>query len=169
MSFMKAIGTKKIKTERLLLRRLVRKDAEALHAQGCLVGDLYDAVRQVNEMLAEYKKPLCYHWVIEHEGRAIGRIRAWDIDPFNDHCQLGYDMSPSYRNRGLMTEAFSAVLEYLLYEVDCHRVYCSVRCDNLASARVLEKCGMTCEGVLRGHYKGRNGYDDVKIYGIIKR
>ncbi len=165
---MKSIGTKEIQTERLLLRRMAARDIPVLHALGCLVGSAEEVQKRGEAMLADYQKPLCFHWVIEYEGRAVGRIRAWEVDPFNDHCQLGYDVAADCRNRGIMTEALHAVLRFLLIDADCHRVFCQVRAGNAPSIRVCEHCGMTYEGRLREHYKCSEGFDDVLVYALLQ-
>lgn len=165
---MKNIGTVQIETERLVLRRLKMADADSLWALGSLVGTPDEVRKMVSDMMVEYERPFCFHWAISYENRAIGRIRAWEVDPFNSRCQLGYDIALEYRDRGLMTEALCAVLQYLFDEADFHRVYCQIRSGNLASVRVCEKCGLAFEGTMKGHYKGREGYEDVRLYGIVR-
>ncbi len=48
-----------------------------------------------------------------------------------------------------MTEAARAVVEWALAEREIYRVWAVVDLENPASQRVLEKVGMTREGVLR--------------------
>ncbi len=164
---MKPIGTGEILTPRLRLRRLCAADIAALRACGSLAGSEEEASARMRRFLAEYRKPFTLHWVIECEGKAVGRVRAWDVDPFNGNCQLGYDIAPACRGQGLMTEAVRAVIAFLFERAEVHRVYCHVRTENIASARVCEKAGMAHEGTLRAHYKNGNKFDDVHIYGIV--
>jgi len=108
--------------------------------------------------------------VITLNGAVIGRVKAWDVAPYNGYLQLGYDIGAEYRNQGYMTEAVQAVVRYMLKEADANRVFCSVREGNIASRRVCEKVGMTHEGTLRQHYARQDGgYDDVRIYGMIRQ
>lgn len=121
------------------------------------------------EMASEATKPFGFHWVLEMDGVAVGRIKGWEVSPFNGFVQLGYDIAPSLRNHGLMTEAVGAVVRFLLMEAEANRIYCSIREDNAASRRVCEKNGFRHEGVMRQHYARKDGgYDDVYIYGIIR-
>lgn len=166
---MKPIGTNSITTPRLLLRAPQLSDAEELRQAGALAMSAEEAKKSVTAMLEELKHPFCFHWVITLEGHAIGRVKGWDVSPYNGYLQLGYDVGPAYRNQGYMTEAVQAVIRYMLTEAEANRVYCSVREGNTASRRVCEKCGMQREGVLRQHYARQDGgYDDVLIYGIVK-
>lgn len=167
---MKPIGSKPIRTQRLLLRAPEHEDAAALVQIRSLTMTLPEAEKAVANMVAECKMPFCYHWVITLDGAIIGRIKAWDVAPYNGYLQLGYDIGADYRNQGYMTEAVRAVVRYMMTEADANRVYCSVRSGNTASRRVCEKAGMTHEGTLRQHYARQDGgYDDVCIYGVIRQ
>lgn len=166
---MKPIGTQTIRTPRLVLRAPEIKDAEALVRIKSLAMPVEGGRKAVASMVEERKHPFNFHWVITMDNVVIGRVKAWEVSPYNGYVQLGYDVGPDYRNRGYMTEAISAVIRYMLTEADANRVYCSVRESNLASRRVCERVGMTHEGTLRQHYARQDGgYDDVRIYGMIK-
>lgn len=166
---MKGIGTKPIRTQRLVLRAPQMADAEPLVSIRSLAMPLADARRTVAAMMAESAKPFCFHWVITAGEQVVGRIKGWEVSPYNGYVQLGYDIGAEFRCRGYMTEAVQAVIRYLLTEADAHRVYCSVREGNMASRRVCEKSGMHHEGTLRQHYARQDGgYDDVRIYGILR-
>ena len=166
---MKPIGTRQITTPRLILRAPQLSDAEALVQAGSLAMSIAEAKKSVAAMVDEQKHPFAFHWVITLAGQPIGRVKGWEVSPYNGYIQLGYDVGPTYRNQGYMSEAVAAVIRYLLVEAEANRVYCSVRESNLPSRRVCEKCGMQHEGVMRQHYAQQDGgYDDVHIYGIVR-
>lgn len=166
---MKPVGSKIIHTPRLTLRPPQMEDAEALVHIKSLPMSVAEAQKAVAGMVEELHKPFTFHWVITLEGSVIGRVKAWDVNPYNCYLQLGYDVGPEYRGRGYMTEAVQAVIRFMLTQAQANRVFCSVRAGNTASRRVCEKAGMTHEGTLRQHYARQDGgYDDVCIYGIIK-
>lgn len=166
---MKPVGTKVIKTERLILRPPQMKDAEPLVRIRSLPMSLEEAQKAVASMVEEQRKPFAFHWVITLDCAVIGRIKAWDVNPYNGYLQWGYDIGPEYRGNGYMSEAVQAVNRFMLTEAEANRVFCSVREGNAASRRVCEKAGMTLEGIMRQHYARQDGgYDDVCIYGIIR-
>ena len=166
---MKPTGTRIIRTPRLLLRPPQHGDAEALVRIRSLAMPLADAKKAVAAMVQEAAKPFAFHWVITMEGEVVGRIKGWDVNPYNGNLQLGYDIAPDHRGNGLMTEAVTAVLQYLFDSAEANRVWCSVREGNVASQRVCLKCGMQPEGVLRQHYACQHGgYDDVHLFGILR-
>ena len=166
---MKPVGCSIIKTKRLLLRAPCESDAEPLVRIKSLPMPLDEACKSVEKMVEELKRPFTFHWVIMLEGEVIGRVKAWDVNPYNGYLQLGYDMSPAQRGNGYMTEAAHAVIRYMFTQAEANRVFCSVRAGNIASRRVCEKVGMTHEGTLRQHYARQDGgFDDVCIYGIVR-
>ena len=165
---MKAIGTTNLNTPRLILRKIKKEDAESLFSVGILGENLEDATNIINNMIQYNDDPMTFHWALEYEGIAIGRIKGWEVDPHNNFVQLGYDIGVPYRGKGLMTEAVKAVSEYLLKECEFNRVYCMVRESNLASNRACEKAGMKHEGFLRNHWiQGDGSYTNVHYWGML--
>lgn len=75
-----------------------------------------------------------------------------------------------YWNKGIMTEAAKAVIDYLFAEVGVNRVGISHAVKNPASGKVAQKCGLTYEGTKREYYKTSNGeFLDISEYGILRR
>lgn len=161
-------GTQTIHTQRLVLRQLREQDAAALFENGSLGSTQQEARELVQNIIKYYKDADDYHWGIEYEGRMIGRIAVCEIAPRDRYMQLAYDIGPSYRNTGFMTEALRAIIAFLFRDVGVHRIYGQCRTHNIASARVMQKAGMIHEGRQRKHYIEADGsYSDVDIYGII--
>jgi [ribosomal protein S5]-alanine N-acetyltransferase len=91
-------------------------------------------------------------WAIEHAGNVIGcaglhdirwTLRALRID----RAELGYWIGRPHWGRGLMTEAAAAVTAWAFDTLGLHKV--RVKCfePNIASRRVIEKCGFRFIGV----------------------
>ena len=64
-------------------------------------------------------------------------------------CRLGYWLIPAARRRGYVSSAVGLISRWLLTEADLYRVVAEVHPDNVASIRLLERCGYTLEGTLR--------------------
>ena len=166
---MKPIGSKILSTKNLVLRPPREGDAAELVRIKSLPLPLSEAEKSVAVWVKEQKKPFVFQWIIMKGENVIGRIKAWDVNPYNGYLQLGYDVDPQQRGKGYMTEAVKAVIGYLMKEAQVNRVFFSVRAENIASRRVCEQVGMKLEGRLRQHYARQDGgFDDVLIYGIIK-
>jgi [ribosomal protein S5]-alanine N-acetyltransferase len=64
--------------------------------------------------------------------------------------ELGFGVHADYRNRGYASEAASVLIAWALEQPDVARVIAKCGADNLPSARVLEKIGMTEDGEANG-------------------
>ena len=164
---MNMVGTKELETKRLSLRKLRASDAADLHNICGLGESLEEAQNTVNMMIEYNDDPMNYHWVLEYEGHAVGRVKAWEVNPMDDYAQLGYETGEKYRNMGLMSEAIRAIVKYLLTEAGLNRVYCIVSEANIPSCRVCENAGMIHEGNMRRHFKYDGEYRDARVYGIL--
>ncbi|MCE8022877.1 GNAT family N-acetyltransferase [Billgrantia aerodenitrificans] len=79
----------------------------------------------------------------EHE--PIGML---DARPRGHIVEVGYVLARRYWQRGLMPEALTTLTELCLALPETYRVQATCDVDNLASARLLEKCGFQQEGRL---------------------
>jgi [ribosomal protein S5]-alanine N-acetyltransferase len=70
---------------------------------------------------------------------------------------FGYWLGRRYWGRGIATDAARTLAAYALTSGRLRRLQASVFAPNLASARVLEKAGFTCEARLRDAYVQRDG------------
>ena len=106
---------------------------------------------------------------MEYGGELIGNISVVRISENSEWADLGYCMGHAYWNRGLMTEAAKAVIDFLFEAVGVHRVAISHAVKNPASGRVAQKCGLTFEGTSREFFKTSTGeFLDISYYGIIR-
>jgi RimJ/RimL family protein N-acetyltransferase len=58
-------------------------------------------------------------------------------------------LAAAHWRRGLMTEALTEVIGWAMRQPAIWRIGAVCNVDNRASARVMEKAGMQCEGILR--------------------
>ena len=65
-----------------------------------------------------------------------------DVEVKDGKIEMGYAYLPDYYNRGYATEAFRGAIEFLL-DHGFETVLAGAFSQNLASLRVMEKCGMT--------------------------
>lgn len=67
-----------------------------------------------------------------------------------------------------MTEAFGEVLRFAFQRLGINRVEARCSPENIGSYRVMEKCGMRYEGLLRQHDKPKGKFQDRKLYAILR-
>ena len=81
----------------------------------------------------------------------------------------GYCIGKTWWGRGYATEALQAVIAYAFLELGANRVESIHNVKNPASGRVMEKCGMTLEGVLRQAYRDNSGCCDVAVRALLRQ
>lgn len=99
--------------------------------------------------------------------RVIGGI-SLHINPEHETGELGYLLGKRWWGLGIATEAARAVVEWGFREFSLHKVYARAHVDNRRSWRVMERLGMTREGVLRGHWKMREEHVDLVYYAVFR-
>jgi [ribosomal protein S5]-alanine N-acetyltransferase len=145
-------------TERLVLRRPTMTDVGAVYSYGCdpevtryLIFPTHrspaDAERFLGTCSARWDSGEEFCWLITLQSdEAIGsiacRVRGHAAD-------IGYALARSHWRRGYATEAGEAVVAWAASLGRVYRVWAVCDIDNVVSARVLEKLGMSREGVLR--------------------
>jgi aminoglycoside 6'-N-acetyltransferase len=142
-------------TERLLLRRSRREDAEAISAyrsrpdvrryQGWDRTDA-DAIGAEIELMAR-RAPGDRGWVqltvLERDGGAlVGDVGMSPADGEPGVLKVGYTVDPAFQGRGYATEAVRALIGYAFDVLGADVVRAYADADNLASIRVAEKAGM---------------------------
>ena len=60
------------------------------------------------------------------------------------------------------------MIDYTFDAMDINRIEAQHELDNPASGRVMEKCGMRKEGVLRQRLYNKGKFVDVALYAILK-
>jgi len=80
---------------------------------------------------------------------------------------IGYELNPDYWGNGYATEAARAVVKFGFTQLHLHRIWSWCVADNSGSAHVLEKLGMSREGIQRevDYYKEK--WWDRLLYAIL--
>ena len=142
----------------LRLRRPAPSDAEAIFEYGSdpAVAHFMDwpvctSIDQIRESLRRrgirWESGDEYYWVItlREADRAIGGISCY-VQP--DSAEIGFLLNRRYWGNGYTTEAARAVIGWLLSIPGMREVWATCDVENLASARVLEKAGLSSQGIL---------------------
>lgn len=77
-------------------------------------------------------------------------------------------MAVDYWNQGYTTEAAKACIEFGFDYFKLRKITSRYLSTNLASGRVMEKCGMKREGILREHQRKNDTFHDIVEYGLLK-
>jgi len=121
-------------------------------------------------IVTKYNTPrLVYHLAIElkEPTSVIGWIALSTLAPSTREWSLSFALQQEHWGQGLMTEAVKAAVDYAWTELDAHRLYVEVDPANVASTRVVEKCGFELEGRHRKKQHIRGEWRDVLHYGLL--
>jgi ribosomal-protein-alanine N-acetyltransferase len=144
----------RLETERLTLRPFEPGDAHDFHAvrsdpstfeylTSAPAATLEDTRAQIARLM-EYREEHGFGIaaVVERaSGRVIGDCGLQLLEDGPD-VEVGYKLGRQYRGRGYATEAARAWLEYGFHTLELDRIVAVAWPDNVASWRVMEKCGM---------------------------
>ncbi len=85
-------------------------------------------------------------WIIERkDGSRVGDLCFKGLND-DGSVEIGYGISTKYQGRGYATEAVDAMVTWALRQPEVKRVEAETEPDNIASQRVLEKCGFIPAG-----------------------
>jgi len=168
-----------LETERLLLRDFVLSDWDALNA---FLSD--SAVTRFMHFASwdEGKRRAWLTWLVQGASnphrdadnwamtlRSTGLLIGWLISGKSRHAveagtrECGYALAQRFWGQGYMPEALRAVFTYEFTILGTHRIIAECETENLASARVMQKCGMAYDGTFydadfEGNWANRSRY-----------
>ena len=177
----KDLGTKRLETERLILRRFTLEDAEKMYENWAgdpevtkfLTWPTHESAeisRQIlKEWVAAYDNPEVYQWCIEEKesGEPVGSIGVVSRNEKAQSCEIGYCISRSRWHKGITTEALAEVMRYLFEEVGVLRLESRHDPKNPYSGEVMKKCGMHYEGTRIRADWNNTGICDCALYGMV--
>ncbi len=171
-----------LETERLVLRKMEMRDAPdmyeysrdpqvAKHVLWEAHTSVSDTKAYIRYMLRKYRAGEPSSWCIVEKStdKVVGTIGYMWYQKDNSSAEVGYSLARRCWNRGYMTEALRAVLDYTFRELGFNRVEAQHEIDNGASGAVMRKCGMQKEGTLRSRLYNKGKYVDVDLYAILRK
>ena len=103
-------------------------------------------------------------FAIEYKGEHVGNISlVKGKDVYRKSAEIGYFIGEKSWNKGIATRAVNLITDYGFKHLDINRIQTGVYEHNLASQRVLEKCGFVREGVfLQAVFKQDKFWNEVR-------
>jgi ribosomal-protein-alanine N-acetyltransferase len=171
-----------LETERLLLRKIGVDDADDMFEYGrdpevtkYLMWEPHrtvdDSIEFIRWVMRQYDAGEIAPWGMEikETGKFIGTVGYHEWNVRHGRAEIGYSLARSFWGLGYMTEAVRAVIDFGFGVMGLNRVEANCFIENKGSARVMEKCGMKFEAILRQHLFVKGRYEDVKMYSILRR
>ncbi len=176
-------GTQRLETDRLILRRFEREDAEAMYKNWAsdeavtkyLTWPAHPS-QEISQMVIEdwvneYSNQNYYHWAIvlkDNGTEPIGDIAVVNMKEDISMANIGYCIGRAWWNKGITSEALKAVMDFLFDVVDVNRIELRHDPRNPNSGKVMKKCGLKYEGTLRCSDYNNQGICDACYYALLK-
>lgn len=179
---MEHLGTKTIETKRLILRRFEINDAKAMFHNWAnddevtrfLTWPSHKSIEVSQAVLGEwinnYAADDFYQWAIVLKSNGDEPIGGISVVLHRDDIKMvhiGYCIGRKWWCNGIVSEALMALIEFFFKEVGINRVEARFDPINVASGKVMQKCGMKYEGTVRQGDLNNTGICDYSMYGIV--
>jgi [ribosomal protein S5]-alanine N-acetyltransferase len=166
-----------LSTSRLNLRRIRSSDAEALfllrsdprtmkYIPRPPARDHQDVLEWIETVDQGIERNETLMWAIELNAAAsfLGMIGFVSSKPADQRAEVGYMILPDYYGHGFVTEALRAIIQYGFDEMKLHSIEAVIDPENLASERVLQKCGFKKEAHFRENEYWQGRFLDTVVY-----
>ena len=180
-------GTDTIETARLILRRFVSEDGEAMFRNWAgdpevtrfLRWPTHESVevsrRVTDDWVESYSRPDFYQWAIVPRpecfggmgGQPIGTISSVEMREDIAEVEIGYCIGREWWHLGITSEALEAVIRFFIEQVGVNRIECHHAVANPHSGAVMRKCGMVHEGTHRAADICNAGVMDMCVYAVL--
>ena len=123
----------------------------------------------VKEMLDSFKESQWYLIYDRKTGKPMGVIASFN--PYGDGyfgAEIGYVVHQDSRKLGVATKAASMLIDHLFDTSLVPRIIANIVVGNNASRRVVEKAGMSLEGIERRKYFLNGKFVDMWLFSIIR-
>jgi [ribosomal protein S5]-alanine N-acetyltransferase len=124
-------------------------------------------VAMARAMRREARHGQALPWVITYDGKFAGQLTVGSIVWGSARAaQVGYWVGEEWAGRGITPTALAMAVDHCFFTVGLHRVEASIRPENHASRRVVEKLGFREEGVRRRHLHIDGAWRDHLCYAL---
>ncbi len=175
-------GTRKLETDRLILRRFTLDDAPFMHKNWASDPEVtkfltwpchtsIEASRSVLESwMPLYDEDNYYNWtiVLKELGEPVGSIAVVKQDEDTSMVHIGYCIGRKWWHQGITSEALKAVMDFMFDVVGANRIESRHDPRNPNSGKVMQKCGMKFEGTMRSSDINNQGLVDACYYALLK-
>ena len=158
-----------IKTEHLTITtfspdmaQTVYENSQDTDTRRFVPDEVYSSVEEAREaiefLMSRYEStdgPFVYPVITNDGNQNIGYVQLCKLELDEGAWEIGYHIAKDFTGKGYATEAVKAFLPAIAKKFNIKEVYGICLAENLASVRVLEKCGFTQIYQGPGNYQGR--------------
>ena len=144
-----------IKTERLVLRKIVESDCDIIlflrsdktvtkfieRPENRKTKNKTDSIKFIKEINEANKNNESISWgiTLKNNPTILGTICLWNFSDNHKIAEIGYDLNPEFQRKGIMDEALKSVVHFGFSKLNLYKIEAFTHKENESSIRLLEK------------------------------
>ncbi|HEY7689980.1 MAG TPA: GNAT family protein [Dongiaceae bacterium] len=128
--------------------------------------------RRMRQSAAEWHDDLGYAFLVfrRSDDTLLGGINISNVRRgVSQAASLGYWIGGAFARQGIMTEALTCLMPFLLDRLGLHRIEAACMPHNAASRSLLRKVGFREEGYARDYLRINGTWQDHVLYALLRK
>ncbi len=169
-------------TERLTLRQIRESDKHEMFAMRSnptlmhfvprpLAQNVEEAatlIETINENTAK-NDAINFAITITGEDKLIGMVGYHRMQKEHFRAEIGYMLHDDYHGKKVMEEAINAVVQFGFKEMKLHSIEAVIAPENIASIKLIEKCGFVKEAYFKDKEFVKGAFRDLLVFSKLTR
>jgi ribosomal-protein-alanine N-acetyltransferase len=169
-----------LKTERLYLRQIQKKDVKIFHKMRTDTAvmefmdiekpnSIQDTQKKIENDLELFSRGESVYWAIalKHNNEMIGGAGYWRIIKEHYRAEIGYQLLSEFWRRGYAFEALNSIIQFGFKIMGLHSIEANVNPKNDPSIKLLEKLGFKQEAYFKENYYFNGNFLDSAIFSLL--
>ena len=125
----------------------------------------------LNGMRLSFYKDEGIRWgiALKETDEMIGTIGFHNWSKSANRAEIGYELAREHWGRGILSSVMRPVLSCGFNDFGMNRIAATIRHENTASIKLIEKFGFKQEGILRDYQSVNGAYFDLLLFSLLKR
>ena len=165
----------------IVLRELTTEDAEEylgymdkpeMHGfltDSNLPQNIDEAQQELRYWSSLFRNKRGFYWgiALKDNDQLIGTAGFNSISMVHRKAEISYDLDHAFWGKGVMLKSIKAILRYI-EPAGIIRIQATVIHDNIRSIKLLERCGFTCEGLMKKYEIVQGVHRDYYMYAKVE-
>lgn len=92
----------------------------------------------------------------------------WKYTDWRKSWEVGFSILSQYQNKGYGVESLRLLLGFAIDELKAHKVVGMCNIENIASGKMMSKCGMRLEGTFKEELDWNGKWTDQQFFSILE-
>ena len=171
-----------LETERLLLRRITKKDADDIFTfrkepevmkyigkpNAKSVKEVKDLIKRMDDGIKSNAN-IAWGITLKNKDIVIGTIGYHTVEKEHYRAEIGYMLHPDFWNKKLAGEAIKAVIDFGFKTMNLHSIEAKLDAANIASKKLLVSQGFEKEAYFKENFFFEGKFVDTEVCSLIRK